>query len=397
MTKTGGPALNAFCSVFSQILKLFSRAEFDKVVRETRAERHARGFTCWQQFVAMMFCQLGRAQSLREICHGLASVEGKLNHLGVDAAPSKSTLAYANAHRPWEVYERTFHELLGRCRQLAPKHRLRFKNPLLSMDATVIELCATIFDWARYKTTKGAVKLHMILDHSGLLPVFCHIEEARKYDVVVARELNFAPGTVLVFDRGYNDFNWFCSLTQRGVTFVTRLKRRTLYSVLERRELPQRSRVTRDEIIRLNSRQIKGPAPEFRIVGYRDADGREFEFLTNHLGFGATTIASIYEQRWEIECFFKALKQNLRIKTFIGTSANALHTQIWTALIAMLVLRYLKLRSVFGWGLSNLLAILRFNLFTYRDLWTWLDNPFLPPPLPKTFQLSLPWTASEGV
>ncbi len=388
--------MSAFCSVFSQLLKLFPRSEFDEAVRVTKAERHARGFTCWEQLTAMMFCQLGGAQSLTEICHGLASVEGKLNHLGIENAPKKSTLAYANAHRPSELYELLFKQLYGRCQQLAPKHRLRFKNPLLSIDATVIELCASMFDWARYKKTKGAVKLHMVLDHSGLLPSYCHIEEAIKYDVVVARTLEFAPGTVVVFDRGYTDYNWYRTLTERGVVFVTRLKRKALYEVVEERPLPQRRGVTRDVIVRLTSRRLKGEAPLFRIVEYCAPDGRTYEFFTNHLTFGATTIAAIYEQRWEIESFFKALKQNLKIKTFVGTSANALKTQIWTALIAMLILRFLQLRSTFGWALSNLVAMLRFNLFTHRDLWSWLNNPFHPPPRPPEFQLALNWIASEG-
>jgi hypothetical protein len=388
--------LNPFCSVFSQLLKLFPRSEFDEAVRVTKAERHARGFTCWEQLTAMMFCHLGGAQSLTEICHGLASVEGKLNHLGIEGAPKKSTLAYANVHRPAELYELLFQQMYRRCQQHAPKHRLKFKNPLLSIDATVIELCASMFDWARYKKTKGAVKLHMVLDHSGLLPSFCRIEEARKYDVVVARELEFAPGTVVVFDRGYTDYNWYRSLTEQHVVFVTRLKRRALYEVVEERPIPQRSRVIRDVIVRLTSRRLKGPAPLFRIVEFRAADGRIYEFFTNQLTFGATTIAAIYEQRWEIESFFKALKQNLKIKTFVGISANALKIQIWTALIAMLILRYLKLRSTFGWALSNLVAMLRFNLFTHRDLWSWLDNPFDPPPRPPDLQLALAWTASEG-
>lgn len=389
--------MNAFCSVFSQILKLFPRSEFQELVRETKAERHARGFTCWQQFVAMMFCQLGRAQSLREICQGLASMEGKLNHLGIESAPRKSTLAYANEHRPAELFELVFARLYQRCRTLAPKHRLRFKNPLLSIDATVIELCATVFEWARYTRTKGAVKLHMILDHNGLLPSFCHITEAKKYDVVVARHFEFTPGTVVVFDRGYNDLTWFCSLTEQRVFFVTRLKKNTLYSVIEERTVPQRSGVTRDAVIRLENRRLNADSPLFRLVEYRAGDGKMYTFLTNHLKFGSTTIAAIYHQRWEIELFFKALKQNLRIKTFVGTSANALRVQIWSALIAILVLRYLKLRSSFGWSLSNLLAMLRFNLFAYRDLWTWLDNPFSPPALPQPVQLALSWTAAEGV
>ena len=389
--------MNTFCSVFSQILKLFPRAEFQQLVRETKAEQQARGFTCWEQFVAMMFCQLGRAQSLREICMGLATMEGRLNHLGIESAPAKSTLAYANEHRPAELFEQVFGRLYHRCREVAPKHRLRFKNPLLSIDATVIELCATVFEWARYTRTKGAVKLHMILDHNGLLPSFCHITEAKKYDVVVARQFEFAPGTIVVFDRGYNDFTWFRSLTDRGVFFVTRLKKNTLYSVIDERTIPQRSGVTRDVVIRLENRRLRGESPLLRLVEYRAEDGKTYTFLTNHLKFGSTTIAAIYEQRWEIELFFKALKQNLRIKTFVGTSANALRVQIWSALIAMLVLRYLKLRSSFAWSLSNLLAMLRFNLFSYRDLFSWLDNPLSPPPAPDPVQLSLSWTASEGV
>ena len=384
--------MSAFSSVFGQILKLFPRTEFEQLVRETKAERHARGFTCWQQFVAMLFCQLGKAQSLREICQGLASVEGKLNHLGIEQAPNKSTLAYANAHRPWQLYQCVFEQMYQRCRQIAPKHKLRFKNPLLSIDATVIELCANMFEWAHYKKTKGAVKLHMILDHSGLLPSFCLITEASKYDVVVAREWDFPAGTIMVFDRGYVDYRWFRSLDERGIFFVTRLKRRTSYSVVKENPVPQRGGVLRDVTIQLSSRQLKGgSSPLFRLVEYRAKDGRTYEFLTNHLTFGPTTIAAIYEQRWQIESFFKAIKQNLRIKTFVGTSANALHIQVWTALIAILTLRYLKLRSTFGWALSNLLAMLRFNLFAYRDLWSWLNDPFRPPPLDQPAQLSLNW------
>jgi len=384
--------LSAFSSVFGQILKLFPRTEFQQLVNETKAERHARGFTCWQQFVAMLFCQLGKAQSLREICQGLASVEGKLNHLGIEQAPNKSTLAYANANRPWQLYQRVFEELYQRCRQIAPKHKLRFKNPLLSIDATVIELCASLFDWAHYKQTKGAVKLHMILDHNGLLPSFCHITEARKYDVTVAREWDFPAGTIIVFDRGYIDYCWFRSLDERGVFFVTRLNRGTSDSVLEEQHVPERGGILRNATIRLNSRQLKGgDSPLLRLVEYRAQDGRTYEYLTNQLTFGPTTIAAIYEQRWQIELFFKAIKQNLRIKTFVGTSANALHIQVWTALIAILTLRYLKLRSTFGWALSNLLAMLRFNLFAYRDLWSWLNDPFSPPPLPQPAQLSFNW------
>lgn len=388
--------MNRVCSVFRQILNVFSRSEFEQLARKHGGERHARGFTCWDQFVAMLFCHLGRAQSLREICGGLASAEGKLNHLGIAGAPPKSTLSYANAHRPWQVYESLFYVLLDRCKEVGSKRRLRFKNALLSLDSTVIDLCASVFDWAKFKTTKGAIKIHMLLENQGLLPSYALITDAKTADIRPAREMTFAPGAILVFDRGYNDFLWFVTLTLQDVWFVTRMKDGTRYRVVERCETPRNGAVLRDEVIELDVNlkpyDIELDSPVlFRRIEVRIPDREEpMVFLTNHLEFAASTIAAIYKERWQIELLFKALKQNLRIKTFVGTSSNALHVQIWTALIAMLILRYLQLKSQFGWSLSNLLAMLRFNLFTYRDLWTWLDDPFLPPePLLQPLQLSL--------
>lgn len=388
--------MNRVCSVFRQILNVFSRSEFEQVATKHGGERHARGFTCWDQFVAMLFCHLGRAQSLREICGGLASAAGKLSHLGIDGAPAKSTLSYANAHRPWQVYESLFYLLLDRCKEVGAKRRLRFKNALLSLDSTVIDLCASVFDWAKFKTTKGAVKIHMLLENQGLLPSYALITDAKTADIRPAREMTFTPGTILVFDRGYNDFLWFVTLTLQSVWFVTRMKDGTRYRVLERRETPRNGAVLRDEVIALEVNlkpyDIELDSPVlFRRIEVRVLDREEpMVFLTNHLEFAASTIAAIYKERWQIELLFKALKQNLRIKTFVGTSSNALHIQIWTALIAMLILRYLQLKSQFGWSLSNLLAMLRFNLFTYRDLWTWLNDPFAPPePFPEPLQLTL--------
>lgn len=388
--------MNRVCSVFRQILNVFSRSEFDQLARKHGGERHARGFTCWDQLVAMMFCHLGRAQSLREICGGLASAEGKLNHLGIDSAPARSTLAYANAHRPWQIYESLFYVLLDRCKELVPKRRLKFKNALLSLDSTVIDLCANVFDWAKFRTTKGGIKVHMLLDNQGLLPSYALITEAKTSDIRPAREMTFSAGTILVFDRGYNDFLWFVTLTLQGIWFVTRMKDGTRYRVVERRDVPRNGNVLCDEVIELDVNlqpygvELDSPVL-FRRIMVRVPDRDEpMVFLTNHLQFAASTITAIYKERWQIELLFKALKQNLRIKTFVGTSSNALHIQIWTALIAMLILRYLQLKSKFGWSLSNLLAMLRFNLFTYRDLWTWLDAPFSPPDRPpEPLQLSL--------
>lgn len=387
---TGGPALTAFCSLFSQILKVFPRSEFARLVQATRAERHARGFTCWDQFVAMLFCHLGRAQSLREITDGLASAEGKLAHLGI-RRPARSTLSYANEHRPWQLFEQLFYSSLEWCRsQLRTKHPLRFKNPLLSLDATTIDLCASVFDWAHFRRTKGGVKLHLLLDHDGLLPCFGLITEATRHEMVVARSMDFPAGAVVVFDRAYNDYEWLRSLGQRGVWFVTRTRSTTQYRVVAERPVPQRGGILKDETIEL----IKAPAYRFaplrlRRIEFVADDGKMLVFLTNHLSFGATTIAAIYKQRWQIELMFKVLKQNLRIKTFVGTSANALAIQIWTALIAVLILRFLKLKARYAWSLSQLVAMLRFNLFTHRSLWLWLDQPFAGLPPPPDHQLAL--------
>jgi hypothetical protein len=374
--------VSGFCSMFSQLLKLFPRTEFQALVKRTHAERHARGFTCWGQFVAMLFCQLGRAHSLREICGGLRSSEGKLKHLGI-TAPNRSTLAYANEHRPWQLYRAVFQALLGRCQSAVPARRkFRFKNKLVSLDSTVIDLCATLFDWAHFRRTKGAVKLHCLLDHDGYLPSVVVVTEGKRHDVRVARTLRWDPGTIVVMDRGYVDYAWFGQLTTAGVFFVTRLKDNALYRVVERRRPPERSPVQRDEVIRLTgvAAETKCPHDLRRVAVYDPERDETLVFLTNQLAFGATTIAAIYKDRWQIELFFKALKQNLKIKTFVGTSANALKVQVWTALIAMLLLKYLQLRSRFGWSLSNLVALLRMNLFTHRDLWAWLDQPFDGPP-----------------
>jgi len=376
--------MNRFCSIFSQLLQLFPRVEFQHLVMITKAERYAKGFTCWGQFVAMLFCQLGRAHSLREISGGLRSCEGKLKHLGI-TAPSHSSLAYANQHRPWELYQQVFLQLFERCRvQVVGKRRFRFRNKLTSMDSSTIDLCLAIFDWAKFRRTKGAVKLHLLLDHDGYLPSFAIITQGNVSDIKVARQFHFDPGTIVVDDRGYNDYALFGRWTAQGVYFVTRMKDNALYEVVGEKDVPQNSHVLKDEMIELRGTKAieKCPYPLRRIEVYDPETEEVLVFLTNNLKLGATTIAAIYKERWQIEIFFKALKQNLKIKTFVGTSANAVKIQIWTALIAMLVLRFLQLRSKFNWSLSNLVALLRMNLFTHRDLWDWINKPFEIPPVP---------------
>jgi hypothetical protein len=376
--------MNRFCSIFSQLLQLFPKAEFLQAVKKTQAERHCRGFTCWSQFVAMLFCQLGRAHSLREIAGGLRSCEGKLKHLGI-TAPSHSTLSYANAHRPWELYQEIFFGLFAHIRsQVNGKMKFRFKNKLLTLDSTTIDLCLSLFNWAHFRRTKGAIKLHLILDHDGYLPSYACITEGKVADVKIAQGLRFDPGTVVVDDRAYNDYGLFGRWTTQGVFFVTRMKDNAQYKTVGERQVPQNRNILKDELIEFSAplAREKCPHPLRRIEVYNPEKDEILVFLTNHLEWGSTTIAALYKDRWQIEAFFRALKQNLKIKTFIGVSPNAVKIQVWTALIAMLILRYLQLLSRFPWSLSNLVALLRMNLFTHRDLWAWLHEPFGTLPFP---------------
>ena len=384
-------------SLFSQLLRQFPRTDFAALVKDLGAEKHAKGFTCWDQFVSMLFCHLARADSLREICGGLACCLGKLAHLGVGNAPKKSTLSYANGHRPAALYERLFWATCERFRDQGRlggrRTRFRFKNKLMSLDSTTISLCLSLFPWADFRRAKGGVKVHVMLDHDDYLPSFVLITHARRHDVTPARKLRLPAGSIIAMDRAYNDFTLFAKWTDDGVFFVTRMKENTVFEVIAERALPQNRPIRADHVIRLASDRAEKtcPHPLRRVVVWDAENDREIVLLTNHLDFGATTIAAIYKERWQIELFFKALKQNLKIKTFVGTSENALRIQIWTALIAMLLLKWLHHLSRAGWSLSNLAAMVRLNLFTYRDLRAWLDNPFqTPPEIPGAAQLALP-------
>jgi len=292
--------------MFSQILKLIPRLEFEKLVRDTGAERAAKGLSSWSQLVAMMFCQLGRAHSWREISGGLKSCEGKLAHLGIEA-PARSSLSYANSHRPWQLYEQVFYQLFERVRgSVKAKHKFRFKNKLVSLDSTVIDLCVSVFDWAKFRRTRGAVKSHMVLDHDGYLPCFGVITEGKVHDVKVAHQLTFAPGTVIVDDRGYNDYRLFARWTEQEILFVTRMKDNAQYEVVEEREPPQHRGILADQTIRLSGIGAQDKCPHLlrRVVAVRADTGEILVFLTNHHQLGASTVAAIYKERWQIELLF---------------------------------------------------------------------------------------------
>jgi len=366
-------------SLFSQLLAFFDRNKFKNLVMKHKTEKYSKGFRSWDHFVSMLFCQVAQAKSLREISGGLACCNGKLRHLGVGSAPNKSTLSYANTKRSWKLFRDLFYETFDFCRKASPgKHKFRFKNKLLSLDSSTISLCLKLFPWAEFRRKKGAVKLHLLLDHDGYLPSYAHISNGKRHESTYARKFPLAAGSIITMDRGYTDYKLYSFWTAKDIYFVTRLKTNASYEVLEERPVPQNRNILSDQIIKLTGYKARKECRFLlrRIVVWDAEKQRDITLLTNHYKFGATTISAIYKDRWQIELFFKAIKQNLRIKTFVGTTENALNIQIWTALIAMLLIKFLQLKSKFKWSLSNLVAFLRWNLFTYKDLWEWINKPF---------------------
>lgn len=344
----------------------------------------------------MLFCHLAHADSLREICNGLGCCLGKLVHLGIGKAPNKSTLSYAHEHRPATLYEDLFYTTLQRFRDQPGwgprKGKFRFKNKLLSLDSTTITLCLNLFPWAQFRKAKGGVKAHVLLDHDDYLPRYVLITEAKCSDVKMADSFPLNPGSIVALDRGYNDYALFGQWTAKEIYFVTRLKDNAAYTVAEECKVPENRGILSDQLVRFTGAKAQQDCPGLlrRVAVWDASNKREIVLLTNQLAFGATTIAAIYKDRWEIELFFKALKQNLKVKSFVGTSENALRIQIWTALIGILLLKWLHHLSKAKWSLSNLASMLRLNLFTYRDLRNWLNDPFQTPPLiPEPEQLTL--------
>ncbi len=318
--------------------------------------------------------------------------------MGIQNAPNKSTLSYANRHRPAALFEDLFWTLMQRFRdkgQLGARpHKFRFKNKLLSLDSTTVSLCLSLFPWAKFRRAKGGVKAHVLLDHDDYMPSFVLITEAKRHDSKILHLLRLVAGSIIVMDRAYNHYQQFAAWIAQGVFFVTRMKENAVYTVVKRLKVPQNRNILSDQIIRLTGVNAQSKCPHLlrRIVVWDAENQREIVLLTNHFGFGATTLAEIYRARWHIELFFKALKHNLKVKSFVGVTENALRIQIWTALIAMLLLKWLHHLSKAAWSLSILASMLRMNLFTYRDLMDWLNDPMNTPPvlpLPEQLELNL--------
>jgi hypothetical protein len=367
-------------TVFSQRLKRVPRHEFETLANQHHEGRKLRKITRWSQFVAMALAQLSSRVSLRDVVSSLSAQTAKLYHLGA-ALVSRSSLARVNEQQPSALYEGLFAKLLSRCQGRAPRHGFRFKNKLYSLDASTIDLCLSVFPWARFRTTKGAVKLHVGLDHNGLLPAFMNITDGKTHDITAARAVRLPKDSLLVVDRGYTDYAWYNHLNANDIFFVTRQRRNAVYQVVERHAVLKTKGLTSDQTIRLTGTKAKECPILLRRIGYRDAEtGKHYVFLTNNFKLAASTIAAIYKARWQIELFFKWIKQNLKIKSFLGTSKNAVMTQIWIAVCIYLLLAYLKFISQIGQSLQQMLRLIQLNLFERRDLLALLRGD---PPEPK--------------
>ena len=377
-------------TILSQLLKLVSRHEFESLAKIHHEGRSFRTASRWSQFVTLMMAQLSGRNSLRDIVENMAAQAHHLYHLG-SAKLSRSNLSRMNNDKPYTLYEALFGKLLARCQPVVPRHKFRFKNLLYSLDASTIDLCLGVFPWADFRKKKGAVKLHVGLNHAGYLPELVTITDGKIHDVTVGRTLKFPPGSIVAIDKGYNDYAWYNQLTDKGIFFVTRLKTNARYRTVERRTVLKDKGLSSDQTIEFTGVQTAKKCPiQLRRIGYTDPDtGKHYVFLTNNFKLAAKTIADIYKSRWQVELFFKWIKQNLKIKSFIGTSKNAVMTQIWIAMYVYLLLSFLKFESGLHKSLKQILRILPLNLFKKRDLMALLRGDPDDPTPPNSHQMLL--------
>lgn len=383
-------------SIFSQITSLIPREIFQKIVKKHNSDKYNKGIDSWTHLISMLFCHFGHANSVRDISNGLRSITGNISHLGCSQAPAKSTVSYVNEHRSYEVFRDFYYELADYLRSQTKFHKpalKMIKRKVFLLDASTISLSLSLYNWAKFRTRKGAVKLHMLLDYEGCLPAFADLTNGKVHEITVARKMIFPSDSILVFDMGYYDFSWWRDLDSKNIWFVTRGKDNMDYEITEDFDVrdEKNCNILQDSNIRLSGVKAKSEYPKLlRMVRFWDEmNGQEYKFITNQRNWTASTVASVYKERWNIESFFKVIKQNLKIKSFVGTSENAVQIQIWTALITILLLTYLKAKAKYKWHMSNLITFIRLNLFVKIDLWNWINEPFIRPNRVKSEQLLL--------
>lgn len=382
-------------SLFAQILQLIDRTDVSKLVREYQTDKYNKGCNTWTHLVSMLFMQFSGVNSLRDISNGLRSATGNLSHLGLKQAPSKSTLSYQNKIRDYSVFEQLYYKLLDKYEpslERKRKYAKRLKRKIFIMDSSIIPLCLSLFDWAKFRTKKGALKLHAVLDYDTGLPSYICMTDGKQHDVKVAENTVFPSESILVIDRAYVDYEWLYNLDSNGVIFVTRLKSNADIEIVNSFLTNEKhEHILSDQDIRLTGFYSSQKYPKkLRVVKVYDAENDQYLFLlTNQMSWTADTISQLYKARWDVEVFFKHLKQLFRIKSFVGTSANAVRIQMWSSMICMLLIRYLKLKADYKWHLSNLITFLRMNIFVKINLWNWIDKPILikekPPPISTLF------------
>jgi putative transposase len=353
----------------NQILKYIPRHDFESSVRQHQGDKKIRQLSCWGQFVSMLYGQLTQRKSLRDLWSNLRSVSHHLYHWGAKPV-HLSTLARANENRPVALFEHFFQKLYQRILSVPRSHGFRFQNLLYALDATTIDLCLSLFSWAPFRGAKAGVKLHTLLNLQGNIPECVVIEPANVHEVNIANKLKLPAGSIVVMDRGYEDYSLYNDLDDKEVFFVTRLKKGSNLKVIERRKVNKKQGLLADQTILFGGYPAKKdcPIPLRRIVFKDPETKKHFVFITNIFHLAPLTIASIYKSRWQVELFFRWIKQNLKIKSFYGTSENAVKTQIWIALIAYLVIFWLKHLSKSALSMMQITRLLQMNLAAKLNL-----------------------------
>lgn len=368
-------------TIFGQMTELISRLEFQSIVNKHNGDFRSRKLRTWDQFIHLLFAQLSGRRSLRETLAGLTSVQQKLYHLGSKTV-KRSTLSDANNKRSYLIYKELFLSLLKRTQSIAPKHKLKLDRKLFYLDASTIDLSLKLFPWARFRKTKSAVRLHTLLDADGLLPAFVNITTGKTHETTVAKNMHIPAGSYVAIDRGYYDFSLYNYLKNKNIRFVTRAKSNAKYQVVKQHNNSDNPNVLKDEIIVFSNYTTnkKYPYPLRLIHYFDDSQNKEIIFLSNDFDSDAQTIADVYKARWEIEIFFRTIKQNLKIKRFFGTSSNAVFTQIWVAMIAYLLVSLYKFLNKSKMTVQKLIRLIQVNLFERKPLNEIFKEPKYKPP-----------------
>ena len=363
--------MNQFSTIFNQLLQLLPQAEFEKVISRFKTDRYVKQFTTKALFAVHLFAQIRQKDSLRDILCGLEQHKSSWYHIGLKKI-ARSTISDANNRITYEVYEQLFYQMLGKCQQMTTHDRFKFDNPLYALDASTIDLCLSVFDWAKFRVKKGGIKLHCLFDIKTQIPVFNVITTAKEHEAKTTREMNLklTPDSIIVFDRAYIDFAQFHTYETSGVFFVTRAKENLRFKYLGQLPIPTVKGLQYDHVVQVSNPGQREKYPgKLRLIGYWDEKtNKYYEFLTNNFVLEALQIAQIYKARWDIELFFKWIKQNLKIKTFLGTSKNAVLSQIWVAMSYCLLLFYLKQQTKVTYSVLKLSRIFNEALFFRKHL-----------------------------